>query len=433
MQEQPTINIGMIGSVSNGKSTIVEKITGTKTQRHSKELQNNISIKLGYANAKIYKCSVCKSPECYQGYPSDIYAAQCRYCDSDLVLQKHVSFVDCPGHNILLSTMLNGTCIMDAVIIVESFLNTIIPNAQTQEHLMATNLKNIPIVFSCINKADLVKKKEAQSKINDFEIYLKKKGVEKPIIPLAANKGINIDVVCEYICTQIPDKPIDYLIDKEPKMIIIRSFNVNKPNCNFNELVGGVIGGSIIQGIFNVGDKVKLLPGLINNNTYEPILTKIISINSENIQLQKAHASGLIGVCLDIDPSLCASDRMVGQIMLKCDEQNPENNFGHGIFNLLTVELNSILNDRDFNNSINENYKNLKIGNNVVINYNGTNITTKIKKLKNKCVQLELNTLICVKKNSIITLSKERERGINTDNNVGVILGSAKVLNGKIK
>lgn len=420
-QNQPTINIGMIGSVSNGKSTIVEKITGTKTQRHSKELQNNISIKLGYANAKIYKCPNCKSPECYQGHPSNVYIAQCKYCSADLVLQKHVSFVDCPGHNILLSTMLNGTCIMDTVIIVESFLNTTIPNPQTQEHLMATHLKNIPIAFSCINKADLVKKKEAISKMNDFEDYLKKKDIKKPIIPLSANKEINIDVICEYICTQIPDQPIDYLVNKDPKMIVIRSFNINKPNCKFNELVGGVVGGSILQGVFSVGDKVKILPGLINKNTYEPIYTKIISINSEDIQLQKAHVSGLIGVGLDIDPSLSACDRMVGQIVLKCDEQNPENNYGHGIFNLLTVELNQALS------------KNLKIGSNIVINYNGTNITTKIRKLKNNCVQLELSTLICVKKNSIITLSKERERGINNENNVGVILGGAKVLNGKIE
>ena len=52
--KQPQLNIGMLGSVSDGKSTTVFKLSGTKTQKYSSELKRNITIKPGYANMKIY-------------------------------------------------------------------------------------------------------------------------------------------------------------------------------------------------------------------------------------------------------------------------------------------------------------------------------------------------------------------------------------------
>lgn len=363
---QPTINIGMIGSVSNGKSTIVQKITGTKTQKHSNELKKGCSIRLGYANAKIYKCSTCNPPECYQGFPSSIFEAVCRHCNNKLDFQRHVSFIDCPGHNVLLSTMLNGTCVMDTVIIVESFANNVIPNQQTQEHLVAIELKKIPVSFSCINKADLVKQSVAVKGMDEFNNYLLSKGINRPIIPISANKELNIDVICEYICTKIPK--LELPLSGTSKMIVIRSFNVNKPNCKFNELLGGVVGGSIIRGSFAVGDDVKIIPGLITSqNTYQPIFTKIMSINSEGISLQTAYPSGLIGVCLDIDPGLTAGDNMIGQIILKVDPDNTDNNFGYCVFNFVTVNI----------DPINDRYKQLQPNDTVRINYNGTNTIAK--------------------------------------------------------
>jgi len=57
MKNQAIINIGVIGHVANGKSTIVRNITGTETQRHSGEQTTGLTIRNGYANAKIYKCN----------------------------------------------------------------------------------------------------------------------------------------------------------------------------------------------------------------------------------------------------------------------------------------------------------------------------------------------------------------------------------------
>ena len=55
IKNQPTTNIGCTGHVSHGKSKIVERISGHKTQRHKKELERNVTINLGYANVKIWQ------------------------------------------------------------------------------------------------------------------------------------------------------------------------------------------------------------------------------------------------------------------------------------------------------------------------------------------------------------------------------------------
>ena len=64
---QATINIGTIGHVAHGKSTVVKAISGVQTVRFKNELVRNITIKLGYANAKVYKCDDPNAvrPNCY--------------------------------------------------------------------------------------------------------------------------------------------------------------------------------------------------------------------------------------------------------------------------------------------------------------------------------------------------------------------------------
>jgi translation initiation factor 2 subunit 3 len=70
---QATINIGTIGHVAHGKSTVVKAISGVQTVRFKNELERNITIKLGYANAKIYKCDnpACPRPTCFRSFKSE--------------------------------------------------------------------------------------------------------------------------------------------------------------------------------------------------------------------------------------------------------------------------------------------------------------------------------------------------------------------------
>jgi translation initiation factor 2 subunit 3 len=96
ISRQATINIGTIGHVAHGKSTVVKAISGVQTVRFKNELERNITIKLGYANAKVYKCDNpgCPRPGNYRSFKSDKEVdPQCERegCGGKYQLLRHVS------------------------------------------------------------------------------------------------------------------------------------------------------------------------------------------------------------------------------------------------------------------------------------------------------------------------------------------------------
>lgn len=151
---------GTIGHVAHGKSTLVKAISGVHTVRFKNEMERNITIKLGYANAKIFKCSHpdCERPDAYVAYGSskeDTFP--CDRCGGNYELVRHVSFVDCPGHDILMATMLNGAAVMDGAMLLIA-ANEMCPQPQTSEHLAAVEimrLKDIIIVQNKVRSAPL--------------------------------------------------------------------------------------------------------------------------------------------------------------------------------------------------------------------------------------------------------------------------------------
>lgn len=95
---QATINIGTIGHVAHGKSTVVKAISEVQTVRFKNEQERNITIKLGYANAKIYKCEnpECPRPTCYKSYKSEKEIdppCEREGCSGRYRLLRHVSWV----------------------------------------------------------------------------------------------------------------------------------------------------------------------------------------------------------------------------------------------------------------------------------------------------------------------------------------------------
>jgi len=128
----------------------------------------------------------------------------------------------------------------------------------------------------------------------------------------------NIDLVAEYICRQLPVPVRDFT--SVPRLIVIRSFDVNKPGEDAASLRGGVAGGSILQGVLRVGDEIEVRPGIVTkdaegNMTCSPILSRIMSLYAESNDLQYAVPGGLIGVGTKIDPTLTRADRLVGQVL----------------------------------------------------------------------------------------------------------------------
>jgi len=319
ISRQATINIGTIGHVAHGKSTVVKALSGVHTVRFKNELERNITIKLGYANAKIYKSDdpKCQRPVCYTSASStkeDIFTMN----GFKYGLVRHVSFVDCPGHDILMATMLNGAAVMDAALLLIAG-NESCPQPQTSEHLAAIEIMKLKHILILQNKIDLIKEAQAQEQHEQILKFIEGTVAEgAPIIPISAQLKYNIEVVCEYIMKKIPVPVRDFT--SEPRLIIIRSFDVNKPGSDVEDLRGGVAGGSILRGVLKVGQEIEIRPGLVSKDsegklTCQPIYSRIVSLFAEQNDLMFAVPGGLIGVGTKVDPTLCRADRMVGQVL----------------------------------------------------------------------------------------------------------------------
>jgi translation initiation factor 2 subunit 3 len=323
INRQATINIGTIGHVAHGKSTVVRAISGVQTVRFKNELERNITIKLGYANAKIYKCDnpECPEPDCYRSYKSDKEIhPKCERpgCEGRYNLIRHVSFVDCPGHDILMSTMLSGAAVMDAALLLIAG-NEPCPQPQTSEHLAAIEIMKLKHVVILQNKVDLMKKEAALEHEKSILKFIKGTIADgAPIIPISAQLKYNIDAVNMCMAKSIPIPMRDFTA--QPRLMVIRSFDVNKPGAEINDLKGGVAGGSILTGVFRIGDEIEIRPGIVTKDDNgkiqcKSIFSSIISLFAENNDLKFAVPGGLIGVGTKVDPTLCRADRLVGQVV----------------------------------------------------------------------------------------------------------------------
>jgi len=302
---QAEINIGMIGHVDHGKTSLVQALTGKWADTHSEELKKGISIRLGYADASFYRCENCKGSESYSN------KEKCPNCGKKGTLLRKVSFVDAPGHETLMATMLSGASLMHGAILVIA-ANEHCPQPRTVEHLMALSITDTKDIIVVQNKIDLVSKEAAEENFKQIKGFLKDYGYESaPIIPIAAHFGTNVDLLIETIEKTIKTPKFDS--SKELKMYVVRSFDVNKPGTKPSELNGGGIGGSILQGELIEGSEIEITPGLEDKN----ILTKAVALSVSEGRIRKAKPGGLIAVQTLLDPNLTKSDLMRGQIVSK--------------------------------------------------------------------------------------------------------------------
>lgn len=318
---QPEVNIGVVGHVDHGKTTLVQAITGVWTSKHSEELKRGMTIKLGYAETSIGLCESCKKPDGYVTEPS------CRSCNSDEEPKflRRVSFIDAPGHEVLMATMLSGAALMDGAILVVA-ANEPFPQPQTREHFAALEIIGVKNLIIVQNKTDVVSKEEALSQYDQIKEFVKGTWAENvPIIPVSALHKINIDALLEAIENYI--KTPDRDLSQQPIMLVIRSFDINKPGTLFDSLKGGVIGGSIVQGVFKIDQEIKILPGIRTEKqgkvSYQPIFTKISSIRFGDEEFSEAKPGGLVAIGTYLDPSLTKADSLLGNVVTLADARVP--------------------------------------------------------------------------------------------------------------
>jgi translation initiation factor 2 subunit 3 len=302
------MNIGTMGHVDHGKTTLVQALTGVWASRHSEELKRGITIKLGYADMPIYKCPKCEPPHNYSTKPV------CPNCSSKAVFVRAMSFVDAPGHEALMATMLSGAAIMDGAILVIA-ADEPCPQPQTREHLAAADAIGIKNIVVVQNKIDIVDQKRAHQSYAEIKNFVKGTVAEgAPIIPISAQRGVNMDILLQAIEQFMPTPKRDDT--KPPLMYVVRSFDVNKPGTTIDKLEGGVIGGTIVQGKFKIGEELEIRPGITveGKGTYNPLFSEIVSLQAGGKKVDEAQCGGLVGIGTLLDPSYSKADGLTGNI-----------------------------------------------------------------------------------------------------------------------
>jgi len=284
IENLPMLNIGVVGHIDHGKTTLLSQITGKFADTHSEELKRGITIKLGYA-------------ETILGTGKD---------------KKYISFVDAPGHEMLMATMLSGAAMMDAAILVIAANEGIKP--QTKEHLIALKAKEIKNIIVVQNKIDLVDKKKAIENHKIIKDFLENTPYkDSPIIPVSAQQGINIDAIKQAILNiKIPERDTK----SKPLFLVARSFDINKPGTTIDKIHGGVIAGVLQKGVLNIGDEIEIKPGSYekkaNQFVYETLKTKITGIRRGSYSLKQATPGGSLAIETELDNILTKTDLLAG-------------------------------------------------------------------------------------------------------------------------
>lgn len=363
------LNVGVVGHIDHGKTSLLSKITGKFADTHSEELKRGITIKLGYADIIIEKNGK----------------------------KRYVSFVDCPGHEMLMATMLSGAALVDAAILVIAANEGIKP--QTKEHLIALQAKNVKNIIIVQNKIDLVSKEEAKKNYEVIKNFLKGTIAENSVIvPISVQQNINIDYLKELLVdVEIPSRDIK----SDPEFLIARSFDINKPGTEVGKLHGGVIAGILKKGKLKVGDEIEIKPGLAekhaNQISYKSIKTKIISIYRGVHKIDEATPGGSLAFETELDNVLTKTDSLSGSIASlvgKLPEISENLKVKYRLFSdVLGEEVESKIED-------------LKPSENIMLSINTTITVGKIKKIKKDEIELSLKISVVPIKGDSVGLAR---------------------------
>ena len=368
----PKLNVGLLGHVDHGKTTLVEALTGKWVSKYSEEKKRGITIRLGYTDFSIYRCSKCQRLGTSE---------KCMMCFSDCTPAKMFSLIDAPGHESLIPIVLSGAALFDAAIIVVA-ANEPCPQPQTLEHLRALQVGEIKQIIVVQNKVDLVSREEAEKHYESIKEFLKGKIAENvPIIPMSAQQKVGLEFLIEELM-KLEESPLE---GGDPLFLIARSFDANKPGIKPGELVGGVIGGSMLRGKLKIGEKITIKPVSIGGK-YVEIETKIKMIRRDLQDFDEAAPGGLVAIQTSLDPSLAKSDKLVGCIagFGKMPETISSLKAGYSLF---------------------ENYE-IKANDTILVTCRNSRSTGIAVSINREQLELKLNSPLCADKGNKISYSK---------------------------
>tara|TARA_Y100000310_G_C20680087_1_gene815401 strand:- start:465 stop:1715 length:1251 start_codon:yes stop_codon:yes gene_type:complete len=383
---QPELNIGMVGHVDHGKTTLLERLSGVWADTHSEEIKRGITIRLGYADTIFYK-------------EGDTYTTQPKNKSKAKVLRK-VSFVDAPGHESLMATMLSGATIMDGALLLVA-ANEECPQPQTREHLMALEISGIKNIVIVQNKIDLADEKAATKNYEQIKKFIKGTAYENsPIIPITAQHNVGISTLIKAIEETIPTPKRDE--NKDPMMLVARSFDINKPGIQPKDLTGGVLGGTMKQGILKKGLEIEIRPGRSitekNKEIWKPIRTKIMGLKYGGASVDEISPGGTAGVLTSLDPAIVKADQLLGSV-IGSPGKLPEV--------LYDITLTPHLLDRAVGTQQESNVDKIKMNEALMLNVNSAATVGIVTGFKKKNVLCKLKIPVCAEVNSHVTISRK--------------------------
>jgi elongation factor Tu len=245
IRNKPHVNIGTIGHVDHGKTTLTAAITKVQASK-------------GFAKFTAFD-QIDKAPE-EKARGITIATAHVEY-ESD---KRHYAHVDCPGHADYIKNMITGAAQMDGAILVVSAPDG--PMPQTREHVLLGRQVNVPSIIVYLNKCDMIGKGDEELlDLVDMELreLLSKyqyPGDDTPIIRGSALKALEGDASTEYGPASIQKlmEACDSFIP-EPKREIDKPFLMPVEDVFTITGRGTVVTGRIERGVVNVGDELELI------------------------------------------------------------------------------------------------------------------------------------------------------------------------------
>jgi translation initiation factor 2 subunit 3 len=296
-----------------------------------------------------------------------------------------------------MANMLSGSALIDGAMLLVA-ANEKVPQPQTKEHLLALQTLGIKQVVIVQNKVDLISYAEAMENYSEIVKFVKGTNTAKaPIIPISAQSKLNIDALIGTIESSIPTPQRDET--KNTIMHVLRSFDINKPGTNIKEIEGGVIGGSITQGKFQVGDEIEIKPGLANEKTgkYEPIFTEIASLGTGAGIVEEVKPGGLIAIATKLDPTMTRSDSLIGSIIGKpCTL--PENSYS------AKIEVN--LFDTAVGPGEEIKVSPIQIGESLRLSVGTAPLLSKVTSIRGKIIEMQFKRPVCIFETSRVAISR---------------------------
>lgn len=300
----------------------------------------------------------------------------------------------------LMATMLAGATLMNGALLVID-ATAPCPQPQTREHFKALEVIGVRNLIIVQNKVEVPSREKVIENLKQIRELIEGTWAEEaPIIPVSALHKANMDILIQTIEEHIPTPALDQA--KPLLMPIARSFDVNKPGTPPEELVGGVLGGSILQGKVSIGDEIEVRPGLRVERAgkvyYEPIFTKVVGLKSGGSSLKEAFPGGLIAIATLLDPSLTKADNLVGNVVGKAEALPP-------VLNEVNVETHLL--ERVVGTHEMVEVEKLKPKENIMI-ISGTAVTLGIiRSVKEDVFEATLRRPICAQPGSRVALSRQ--------------------------